>query len=46
MRRKENRWKVFENRVMRRIFEPKTEEVTDGDNYILRVFIICIFHLI
>jgi hypothetical protein len=33
---------VFENRVLRRIFGPKGEEVTgDGENYIMRSFIIC-----
>jgi hypothetical protein len=25
-----NRWRVFENRVMRRIFRPKREEVAVG----------------
>ena len=34
--REENRLKVFENRVMRRIFAPKRFEVTgSGENYIM-----------
>jgi hypothetical protein len=33
----ENRLRVFENRVPRRIFGPKRDEV--GDNYIMRSFI-------
>jgi hypothetical protein len=33
---------VFENRVLRRIFGPKRDEVTeDGENYIMRSFITC-----
>jgi hypothetical protein len=33
---------VFENRVLRRIFGPKRDEVTgDGENYITRSFMIC-----
>jgi hypothetical protein len=27
---KEGTWRVFENRVLRRIFEPKRDEVTRG----------------
>jgi hypothetical protein len=30
---------VFENRVLRRIFGPKRDEV--GENYIMRSFIVC-----
>jgi hypothetical protein len=26
----EDKWRVFENRVLRRIFEPKRDEVTGG----------------
>jgi hypothetical protein len=34
---------VFENRVLRRIFGPKEDEVTgDGGNCIMRSFITCI----
>jgi hypothetical protein len=33
---------VFENRVLRRIFEPKRDEVTGGgENCIMRSFIAC-----
>jgi hypothetical protein len=32
--------RIFENRVLRRIFNPKIEEVT-GENHIVRSFIIC-----
>jgi hypothetical protein len=28
--REEHRWRVFENRVLRRIFGPKRDEVTSG----------------
>jgi hypothetical protein len=34
--RKEHRLRVFENRVLRRIFGPKTDEVTSGENCIMR----------
>jgi len=35
--REERRLRVFENRVLRRIFGPKTDEVTgNGENYIVR----------
>jgi len=34
--------RVFENRVPRRIFEPKRDKVTgSGENYIMRSLIIC-----
>jgi hypothetical protein len=40
--REEHRLRVFENRVLRRIFGPKRDEVTgDGENYITRRFMIC-----
>jgi hypothetical protein len=34
---------VFENRVLRRIFGPKRDEVT-GENYIMRSSMICTAH--
>jgi hypothetical protein len=35
--------KVFENRVLRRVFGPKRDEVTgNGENYIMRSLMICI----
>jgi hypothetical protein len=34
--------KVFENRVMRRQFGPKRDEVTgNGENYIMRILMVC-----
>jgi hypothetical protein len=39
------RWKVFENRVLRRIFGPKREEVA-GEECIMRSFINCTLHQI
>jgi hypothetical protein len=42
--REEHRLRVFENRVLRRIFGPKGDEVTGGwRNYIMRSFITCTF---
>ena len=39
--REESRLRVFENRVLRRIFGPKREEVKgSGENYILRSLMI------
>jgi len=39
----ERRLRVFENRVLRRIFEPKRDEVTGGEeNNIMRKLMICI----
>jgi hypothetical protein len=36
---------VFENRVLRRIFGPKRDEVTGvGENYIIRRLMICTHH--
>jgi hypothetical protein len=33
---------VFENKVLRRIFGPKRDEVMEGgENYIMRSFVIC-----
>ena len=41
--REERRLRVFENRVLRRVFWPKTDEVAgNGENYIMRSLVICI----
>jgi len=38
---------VFDNRVLRRIFGPKSEEVTgSGENYVMRNLVIFIFKAI
>jgi hypothetical protein len=42
---KERRLGVFKNRVLRRIFGPKREEVR-GDNYITRSLMICTPHAV
>jgi hypothetical protein len=43
--RKERRLRVFENRVLRRIFGPKRDEVTgSGENYIMRSIMNCTAH--
>jgi hypothetical protein len=40
--REKRRLRVFENRVLRRVFEPKRDEVTgNGENYIMRSLVIC-----
>jgi len=40
--REKRRLGVFENRVLRRIFGPKRDEVTgNGENYIMKSFVIC-----
>ena len=40
--REERRLRVFENRVLRRVFGPKREEITgNGENYIMRSLVIC-----
>ena len=40
--RKERRLRVFENRMLRRIFGPKRDEVTgNGESYITRSLVIC-----
>jgi hypothetical protein len=37
--------RVFENRVLRKVFGPKTDEVTgNGDNYVMRSLMICTAH--
>jgi len=42
--RKERRLNVFVNRVLRRIFGPKKEEVTGSEENYMRSLMICIFH--
>jgi hypothetical protein len=43
--REERRVRVFENRVLRRVFGPKREEVTgEWRYYIVRSLIICTAH--
>ena len=40
--REEHRLRVFENRVLRRIFGPKKDKVTGSrENYIMRSLMIC-----
>jgi hypothetical protein len=40
--REERRVRVFENRVLRRVFGPNRDEVTgNGENYIMRSLVIC-----
>ena len=40
--RDERRLRVFENRVLRRVFGSKRDEVTgNGENYIMRSLVIC-----
>jgi hypothetical protein len=38
--KKKHRLRVFENRMLRRIFGPKRDEIT-GENFTMRIFIIC-----
>jgi len=43
--KEERRLRVFENRVLRRIFGPKKDEVTgSGENYIMSSLMICTAH--
>ena len=43
--KEERRLRVFEKRVLRRIFRPKRDEVTeDGENYIMRNLMFCTAH--
>ena len=43
--REERRLRVFENRVLRRIFGPKREEIAGiGENYIMGSLMICTFY--
>jgi len=45
--REPQRLGVFENRVLRRMFGPKRDEVTgSGENYIMRSLVICTAHQI
>jgi hypothetical protein len=40
--REEHRLRVFENKVLRRIFGPKRDEVTEnGENCLMRSIVIC-----
>ena len=40
--REERRLRVFENRVLKRVFGPKRDEVTgNGENYTMRSIVIC-----
>jgi hypothetical protein len=40
--REERKLKVFENKVQRRVFGPKRDEITgNGENYIMRSLMIC-----
>jgi len=42
---KERRKRVFENKVLRRIFEPKRDEVTgSGEDYTTKGLLICTAH--
>jgi hypothetical protein len=43
--REEHGLRVFKNRVLRRIFEPKRDEVS-GENYVMRSLMICTPHQI
>ena len=43
--REEGRVRVFENRVLGKVFGPKRDEVTgNGENYIMRSLVICTFY--
>jgi hypothetical protein len=42
--REENRLRIFENRVLRRIFGPKREEDIVEKNCIMMNFLACILH--
>jgi len=45
--REEPKLRVFKNRVLTKIFEPKRDEVTgDWRNYIMRSLMICTAHQI
>jgi hypothetical protein len=45
--REERRLRVFENRVLRRIFGPKRDALKkSGENYITRSLMICTVHKI
>ena len=36
--------RVFVNRVLRRVFGPKVDDVRSGENYIMRSLMICTKH--
>jgi hypothetical protein len=43
--REERRLDVYENRVLRRIFGPKRDDITgSGENYIMRSLMVCTLH--
>jgi hypothetical protein len=42
--REEHRLRVFENRLLRRIFELKRDEVTGGEKCVMKSFITCTPH--
>jgi hypothetical protein len=45
--KEEHRLRLFENRVLRKIFVHKRDEVMgSGENYIMRSLMICSFHQI
>ena len=45
--KEERRLRVFENRVLRRVFGPKRDEVKgNGENYIIKSLVICTPHRI
>jgi len=44
--KEEYRLRVFENRILRRIFGPKWDENGDGEGSTMRNFIVCTVHLI
>jgi hypothetical protein len=44
--REEHRLRVFENRVLRKIFGPKRRKTDRGENCIMMNFIACILHRI
>jgi hypothetical protein len=45
--REDCRLRVFENKVRRRLFGPKRDEVTkDGEDYITKSFMLCTPHQI
>ena len=44
--REERRLRVFENRILRRIFGPKRDTNGSGEGFTMRKFIVCTIHLI
>jgi hypothetical protein len=44
--KEEHRLRIFENRVLRKIFGPKREEDGSGENCIMMNFTACILHQI